>query len=280
MKLSSTASPDVPAQTFEVDSARSPSPGNPPHQSRSRRYHDLDRDGGGHRSPCCSPAGSAASGSETELLLVTNTFAGDDDSWSLVTVTALTPATDPATGAINTRVDFTAPGGGRRRNRADAPRRRYRPPTPPATGCCARPPRPRSSTQPRCGVRIRRHATSGRSRRSAIRDRRVRTTVHLSAAVRAISPGDMVLFDCGVNGASALAVVTATWTCYGRFPIQYVPDAFRDPGEDGTASPTRRTSSSRTRCSTALATPDSYVLLDAQRGHARDPSPSDTASRT
>jgi predicted phage baseplate assembly protein len=32
-------------------------------------------------------------------------------------------------------------------------------------------------------------------------------TVHLSAAVRAISPGDMILFDCGAGSPSALAVV-------------------------------------------------------------------------
>jgi hypothetical protein len=46
-------------------------------------------------------------------------------------------------------------------------------------------------------------------------------TVHLSAAVRAISPGDMVLFDGGTRSPSALAVVTETSEALSAVPYPH-----------------------------------------------------------
>ena len=94
---------------------------------------------------------------------------------------------------------------------AARPQRRC-PARPPRSGCCA-PPR-----RPRCGIAA--HRASG----EAIVAQSGRTlTVHLSAAVRGISPGDLVLFDCGAGSPSALASVTATYEALWSVPYPAGP---------------------------------------------------------
>ena len=47
---------------------------------------------------------------DDQLLLAGSSFAGADDSWSLVTVQALTPQPDPGTGRVNTLIALTSAG--------------------------------------------------------------------------------------------------------------------------------------------------------------------------
>ena len=126
------------------------------------------------------------------LILVDSLFTGRDDGWSPVTVAALTPTTDPGTGVVNTLVTFAAG-----RPLPSAPATRYR--------------------------LLRAAATTALWNQGATGPGQVvveqtgsALTVHLSAAVRGISPGDLVLFDLGAGAPSALCVVAgigeALWT--------------------------------------------------------------------
>ena len=109
MSLSSTASPGVPAQTFEVDvdsgsAATFTGPSTVPVTlSPDTAFgHPVE----GTPSLLSVLLAGRVSGVQTgdRLLLVQSEFAGQDgnDNWSLVTVTAVTSATDPGTGAVNT----------------------------------------------------------------------------------------------------------------------------------------------------------------------------------
>ena len=110
MRLSSVATPDVPSQTFEVDTAASFTG---PSSIRVTLAPDttLELTNG-------APSGVLLAGPVSginagdQLVLVEGDFAGQDDNWSLVTVTSLTPAPDPGTGAINTQVAFSSAGWG------------------------------------------------------------------------------------------------------------------------------------------------------------------------
>ena len=108
MRLSSTASAGVPAQTFEADAATFPGISDvtaacPPDPALKLR-------GTGASAP---PASVLLAGKVTgakagdHLLLVHTGWAGTDDRWSAVTVEDVTTETDPATGAKNTRISFT-----------------------------------------------------------------------------------------------------------------------------------------------------------------------------
>jgi hypothetical protein len=251
MSLSSTASPGVPAQTFEVDSAVTfTGQSTVPVVLHPDTTLKQNTDG----SPQSVLVAGRVSGVRAgdRLVLVDSNFTGDNDYWSLVTVTALTPATDPATGVVNTVVGFAQGGWG---------------PTPPPAGQEAPvvPMPPQDSTgyrllrptgtaaimnpvelsEPRSPRGHERPIVTSDSRRATVRQ------VHLSAAVRAISPGDLVLFDLGAGNPSALAVVTATSEALWAIPF---PGTRRPRPPDIVVAHTVLD----------LATADSSVLLDAR----------------
>jgi hypothetical protein len=230
MSVSSTASPGAPSQVFEVDSVDPfvtfTGPSAVPVALPADPTLQQDPDDGSPLSVLIAGRVSGVKAGD-RLVLVDSKFTGVNDYWSLVTVTALTPATDPATGVVNTVVGFAAKGGWG--------------PTPPPDdeGDPVVPVPPQDST----GYRLLRPTAAAaiidpaelsepnppprRERPVVIFDSETATVqrVHLSAAVRAISPGDLVLFDLGAGNGSALAVVTATsealWTI--PFPNTRLP---------------------------------------------------------
>jgi hypothetical protein len=259
MSLSSTASPNVPAQTFEVDSAVTFT-GQSSVPVSLHPNTDLVRWRGG--SPRSVLLAGRVSGVKTgdRLILVDRSFAGKNDHWSLVTISAVEPATDPATGAINTHIGFRQGGWG---------------PTPAAAGAAARHGQPSDTTRYRL---LRPTATAaiidpaalantttdpeGKDPLELVRirpygDRRLER-VHLSAAVRAIAPGDLVLFDRGAGNPSALAVVTGTSEALWNFPFPGAPSGSSVP--DIVVAHTVL----------GIATADSRILFHAQDDHALD----------
>ncbi len=282
MSLSSTASPGVPAQTFEVDSEATfsgPSSAPVTLSPDTAFGHPV----GGAPSILSVLLAGRVSGVKAgdQLLLVASTFAGqdDNDNWSLVTVTAVTPATDPGTGAINTQVAFTAGGWG---PTSAPPDNLSAPPDNPSAP-------PDNPSAPGSGPSgdsttfrlMRPTATAALFNAAALSnpsdplsagpssEQTVTVissspgsdelTVHLSAAVRGISPGDMVLFDGGTGKPSALAIVTATLEMLWAVPYP----AFLNqspPNPPDIVIP-------HTALDLALATPDFYVLEDANDAH-------------
>jgi hypothetical protein len=85
--------------------------------------------------------------------------------------------------------------------------------------------------------------------------------VHLSAAVRAISPGDLVLFDHGAGNPSMLAMVTATSEALWTIPF---------PGTESSEEAAESTPPDIVVAHTVLhvATADSDVLLAARDANA------------
>ena len=111
MQLSSTATPGVPAQTFEAAEASFPGPSD----VVATRPPDPDlRVTSSASSTNVGPASVLLAGKVTgtkagdKLLLVAKDWAGNDNNWAAVTVEAVSPETDPGTGAVNTRVGFTS----------------------------------------------------------------------------------------------------------------------------------------------------------------------------
>jgi hypothetical protein len=304
MSLSSTASPGVPAQTFEVDgpvngtftgpsTVPADGPVNPTFTGPSSVPVTLSPDTAfghpveGTPSILSVLLAGRVSGVKAgdRLLLVENGFAGrdDNDNWSLVTVTAVTPATDPGTGAVNTQVAFTAGGRGPTSTPLDGPSAPLHglwaplhDPSAPADNPSAPGSGPsRDSTtyrlmRPTAAAALFNAAalwnpsdplSAGPSSEQTVTvisgsPGSDALTVHLSAAVRAISPGDMVLFDGGTENASALAIVTATLEMLWAVPSP----AFLNqspPSPPDIVIP-------HTALDLALATPDSCVLQDAQ----------------
>ena len=112
MQLSSTASSGVPAQTFEAVGVSFPGPSDvvatlAPDPALRVTSSGSVTDAG--------PASVLLAGKVTgtkagdRLLLVANGWDGTaDDTWSAVTVAAVTPEIDPGTGEVNTRVSFTS----------------------------------------------------------------------------------------------------------------------------------------------------------------------------
>ena len=193
MRVSSGATPGVPSQTFEVDAAASfTGPSNVPVALSADTALQLSADGTAQSVLLAGRVSGVSVGDQ--LVLAGSSFAGKDDNWSLVTVGSITSAADPATGALNTLVTWPAPA-------------------PPLTG---------QSTS----YRLLRPATA-----AALWNRGTPTggeavaaqtgeglIVQLSAAVRGISPGDLVLFDRGAGSPSALASVTATYEVLWAVP--------------------------------------------------------------
>ena len=278
MRLSSTASPGVPAQTFEVDSpgvsftGQSTVPVTLPPQTKLK----LNTDGTPQSVLLAGRVSGVKAGDQ--LVLADSTFAGDNDNWSLVTVSALTPETDPGTGVINTQVTYTGgwgptstPPGSPKAPRGPEPSSdstKYRlmrptavaslwnlrePSSPVAHG--QEPPGPAKPTPIKSGLskdELEYEHSEEQVVIEAAGSPRVVREVHLSAAVRAISPGELVLFDCGAGKPSALAVVTGT---------SEVLWAVRCPQLPG-ASPSRPPEIviDHTVLSLQLADPDSDVL--------------------
>ncbi|HWD09486.1 MAG TPA: baseplate J/gp47 family protein [Actinomycetota bacterium] len=111
MQLSSTATPGIPAQTFEVAAAAT-FPGRsdvvatlPPDPALRVRSSGSVTDAGPASVLLAGKVTGAKAGDR--LLLVARGWTGTDDNWSLVTVAAVSPETDPGTGAVNTRVSFS-----------------------------------------------------------------------------------------------------------------------------------------------------------------------------
>jgi len=208
MQLSSTASAGVPSQTFEVDEkATLTGPSAIPVAVAADDELRLYPDSGVPRSVLIAGRLSGVRPGD-RLVLVHSQPSGQPDTgyWWAVTVASLAPEPDPATGVINTRAGF-APGG-------------LGPTAPPGPDRPA-PPRPPSDStryrllRPAAAASIFNPAALGvpeRQEPPIVFDPKSSAVqrVHLSAAVRGISPGDLVLFDCGAGIPSALAVVTGS----------------------------------------------------------------------
>ena len=255
MRLSSVATEGVPSQTFEVDAAASfTGPSTVPVTLATDTILKVNADG----TPQSVLLAGQVSGVEVgdRLVLACREFAGTDDNWALVTVGALTPLTDPGTGVVNTQVTFSAGGWG--------PTPAPAPPTPgpspspspvPAGG-------PGSSPQsagyrlmsPTAAAALWNQGATG-SGQVIVAQTGSTLTVQLSAAVRAISPGDMVLFDRGAGSPSALAVVAGTAEVLWAVPYPVLPGA-SSPNLPGIVV-------AHTALMLTLAASDSGVLLEA-----------------
>jgi hypothetical protein len=239
MRLSSEATPGVPSQTFETGAAASFTGMSSVPVTLAP---DITLQANADQTPRSVLVAGRLSGLKAgdRLVLVERGFAGTDGNWSLVTVGALTPAADPQTGAVNTLVTFSGGGWGPTatppdgtmvapvfplddglaavtpgpgfRTRALAVRAgirsfHWRPgPAAPAT-----PAPPRQSTgyrlvRPSAVAALWNQTAAGSGPAIENATDSAPFTVHLSAAVRGISPGDMILFDCGTGVPSALAI--------------------------------------------------------------------------
>jgi hypothetical protein len=238
MRLTSVATAGVPSQAFEIDAAASfTGPSNVPVTLPPDTVLRLNADG----APQCVLLAGRVSGVKAgdRLVLAGSGFAGTDDNWSLVTVGTVTPATDPGTGVVNTLVTFLAGGWG------------------PGDG--APPLSPQSVSyrllRPTAATALWNHGAAGDGQVVAARTGST-LTVQLSAAVRAISPGDMVLFDRGAGAPLALAIVTGTSEVFWAVPYPTLPGASPPSPPDIVIAHT----------ALALTTTDSAALLAADPG--------------
>jgi predicted phage baseplate assembly protein len=195
LRLSSTAAPGVPAQTFEAAAASFGGPSSVPVTLPPDPSLQLGADGAVPSVLLAGPVSGVRAGDR--LVLASTGFSGQNDAWSLVTVGGTAPLADPGSGVVSTLVTFSAAARG-----------------PAAAG-----PLPGQAT----GYRLLRSgaATALWNRGAPVSGEAVVTqatgpsgqaalTVHLAAAIRAISPGDIVLLDRGSGAPSALGVVTGT----------------------------------------------------------------------
>jgi hypothetical protein len=199
MAVASVASAGVPAQTFETDAAAtftglsSLPVALPPGPA-------LTVGPGGEAQSVLLAGPVSGVGPGDRLVLADSGFTGQDDNWSLVTVGSITPAPDPATGAANTLIEFSAASRAPSLVPPLLPQGSYRLLRP--AGAVAMWNRGTPAGGGSVVVLLAPVAAPAQAEAGAI--------VHLSAVVGAISPGDMVLFDCGAGAPSALASVTAT----------------------------------------------------------------------
>ena len=204
MPLSSVAAPGVPSQTFEVDAAASfTGPSSVPVTLAPGTALQVSADGTPQSVLLAGRVSGVSVGDQ--LVLAGSSFAGKDDNWSLVTVGSITPATDPGTGALNMLVAFSAS------TRGPAP-------VPPLSG---------QSTSFRllrpAGAAALWNRGTPIGGQAVVAQAGEALVVQLSAAVRGISPGDLVLFDCGAGSPSALASVTATYEVLWAVPYPALP---------------------------------------------------------
>jgi hypothetical protein len=218
MRLTSVATPGVPSQTFETGAAISfTGVSSVPVTLAPDTTLQASTDG----TPRSVLIAGGLSGVKAgdQLVLVAKDFAGTDSNWCLVTVGTLTPAADPQTGAVNTLVTFSDGGRGPTLTSGPGFPERARAARTPGSGfhwqagtdAPAMPGPPRQSTDYRLVRPSAVAALWNQATGAAIVNATGRApfTVHLSAAVRAISPGDMILFDCGRGVPSALAIAAA-----------------------------------------------------------------------
>lgn len=202
MRMSSVATPGIPAQTFEVAATTSfTSPSSVPVTLPSSAATPQV---GGDGKPASVLLAGRVSGvkAEDQLVLADKTFTADD-RWALVSVGTLTPETDPRTGAVNTRLTFSAGDWGPSatplsRPGTDSQAASYRLMRPTATAA------------------LWNLTSNGTTLQPVVLGPPFQ--VHLSAAVRAISPGDIVLFEGGTGSPLALAVVAAVSEEFAAVP--------------------------------------------------------------
>jgi len=281
LRLTSVATPGVPAQAFEAGAGASfTGPSSVPVALPPDTTLAVNDDGT-WSVLLAGPVSGIKAGEQ--LVLAENGFAGADDNWALVIVTALAPQPDPGTGAVNTLVTLSAAGWG------PTPA----PPAPPGIVVIGRPghgpvlgfraelatarfpvsggfhwtpgmpapPGPGASPQATSYRLLRPAATAALWNNQdatgpgqvVIQPDGAALTVRLSAAVRAISPGDMVLFDAGSGSPSALAVVAAA--AEELWSVPYPQSAA------GAANPPDIVVT-HTALTLTLATLDSYALQD------------------
>jgi hypothetical protein len=270
MQLSSTASSGVPAQTFEAVGVSFPGPSDvvatlAPDPALRVTSSGSVTDAG--------PASVLLAGKVTgtkagdRLLLVANGWDGTaDDTWSAVTVAAVTPEIDPGTGEVNTRVSFTSTavwgstsGTGTtidvpivvEESRsslvfrgAESSLQLTRSSFLPADFSAGRigivggwfhgfpPPQPPDRQAADYRLMKPSAAASLWNLPGALSPAAAMTesplTVNLSATVRSIQPGDMVFFDGGTQLA-VLGLVTATSDQLGKLPF---PESLSPPAPD------------------------------------------------
>ncbi len=272
MRLSSVATPGVAAQTFEADAAAtftgvSSVPVTLP-------PGDTLTTGQTGRPQSVLVAGQVSGVRPGDrLVLAEKGFAGTDDNWSLVTVGSLTPEPDPGTGAINTRVTFSDGGWGPTPAPTPPPAHTPEPPIRLPTGppvrlsllASAAAPGPGTPAQATSYRLMRPSATAAlwsntdaiSGDQAVVAQAGAGLVVQLSAAVRAISPGDPVLFDGGTGAASALAAVASVSDVFWAVP--YPPGVSSPPGPSAIAV-------AHTQLTLTLAALDAAVLSDAQDG--------------
>ncbi len=225
MRLSSVATPGVASQAFEVTGTVPLSfsgPSSVPVTIAPSTAFIANADGSQALLLAGKVTGIAAG---DQLLLAAKNFAGTDDNWSLITVRATASRPDQGTGVVNTLVTFTggwgpapAPGAANRDaarpgiSEVSAGSYHWTPRQPAHHLAAARQATDYRLMRPAAATALWNRGTSGSQVVIAAHG----SPVHLSAAVRGISPGDLVLFDGGAAASSALAVVAgvteALWT--------------------------------------------------------------------
>jgi predicted phage baseplate assembly protein len=245
LRVSSVATPGAAAQTFEADSAASFSgTSSVPAIPAAQTALAVD-DAGNPQSVLVSGQVSSVKPGD-RLLLAAKQFAGNDDNWSLVSVDTLGPAADPGTGAATTTIALSAAGWG------PVPS-----PGPAVTG-------PGTSAQctdyrlmrPTAAATLWNNQAAVSGGQVVIAPSGPNLTVQLSAAVRAIAAGDMILFDGGAQAPAALAVVAGVSEVLWAVPYPVLPGVSLASPPDIAVTHTQLT--------LALAPADATVLLAAQ----------------
>lgn len=203
LPVASTASAGVPSQTFEAGAAASfTGPSSVPVTLAPGPALTVGADGGPRSALLAGPVSGIGAGDR--LLLADSGFTGQDGIWALVTVGRVSPAPDPAAGVTNTLLEFSAS------TRGPAPA----------------PPLPAQASyrllRPTAAVPLWNRGTPAGGG-PVVAQAGTGLAVHLYAAVRGISPGDTVLFDCGPGEPSALARVAGTAEVLWAVPYPAAP---------------------------------------------------------
>jgi hypothetical protein len=224
MRLSSVATPGVPSQTFEVAAGTSfPGPSAVPVTLLASDATPQLNDDGTPRSVLLAGRVSGIQ-TGTQLVLAGADFTADDN-WSVVTVGPPAPETDPGTGVVNTLVSFSAGYWGpttTSQSRSQSASYRLMRPT---------------------GTAALWSLTSTGTPQPVVPGPPFQ--VHLSAAVRAISPGDVILFESGDGSPLALATVAGTSEEFAAvpypgstqpLPVPWTDSDIGNPPQPGSAS--------------------------------------------
>ncbi len=224
MKIASTASAGVPAQTFEVDAATSFTGPTEIPVSLPRDTGFMPARDGSYSVVLAGRVGNVKPGDR--LLLIEAGFDATADSWASVTVTGVETLVDPETGSADTKVTFALTGGwgpsfafmpalyeleqvlSRFQDRSTVREwygvPRVRPPHPQASSTAYRLLRPVASSpfwSQGTGV-------SDPILPPAIWGGTLTATLSLGGIVRSITPGDLVLVEVGGEPVG-LGIVTA-----------------------------------------------------------------------